>query len=125
MEAQINLDQGRTIYSNGDRVTGEIMLLAECTVHVSSIVVTLFLVLQYPDQGLAKTVKSIRYVLRALLVEAVCTNCIQLLQKSQNIVTGDEVGGDARLGMVISKGQHAFPFSMTVRGIYKLASDKT
>lgn len=41
MEVQINLDEGRTVYSSGDTVAGEIMLLAECSMRVSSIVIVL------------------------------------------------------------------------------------
>lgn len=41
MEVQINLDEGRTVYSSGDTVAGEIMLLAESSMHVSSIVIIL------------------------------------------------------------------------------------
>lgn len=41
MGVQINLDQGRNVYSSGDTVTGEIMLLTESSMSISSIVVTL------------------------------------------------------------------------------------
>lgn len=41
MEVRINLDGGRNVYSSGDAVTGEIMLLSESAMDISSIVITL------------------------------------------------------------------------------------
>lgn len=41
MDVQVKLDRERSIYSNGDTVTGEIVLLADCSMSISRLVITL------------------------------------------------------------------------------------
>lgn len=125
MGVQINLDQGRNVYSSGDTVTGEIMLLTESSMNYR-VLWSPCPALLYLDLSPAKAVKSIRSVCpQTLLVEVIHPNTVQLLQKSQDIFTGDELSGrTVRPGIPISKGQHAFPFSIVVRTICHLASNE-
>lgn len=41
MEVQVELDEDKTVYSNGDVVAGDIVLFAESAIRISRIVITL------------------------------------------------------------------------------------
>lgn len=104
MDVQVKLDRDRSLYSNGDTVTGEIILLADCSMSISRLVVTLSCIaISRATSGKKSEVHQVYH--HGFRRECDGSNILQLLQKSHQIFPS---------GMTLCKGRHAFAFSITV-----------
>lgn len=119
MEVQVELDEDKTFYSNGDVVAGDIVLYAESAVRISRIVVTLSgVAISRTESGKNSEVHQVYILLWGSHHQQPrwnMFNTLQLLQKSQNIFPTDGLTGrSAHKGVAINKGYHVFPFAITV-----------